>query len=271
MKIKLVLFIVLSGILIFGCNKDKLPKGFPSEKEFAKILADVHFAEATLNQVRVKNRGVDSTFNKYYHFVLNKYKLSQEKFDTIVNWYVAHPEIYQDVYDESIAILSEREAEWQREVKLIEEEEERIRKEKEARNIWKEKKSYFISSRDTFNRQIPFNINVDTIENQNGFKFSAFYQFLKGNKVKQPKIEVVATYADSSYDTIQYNLLVTHSNIQAEITIDSVGEQEILNLKGFLVKHDTLKEIRLRIKNIEFEYLPIEDSVLVSEDGALLE
>ncbi|TLX73941.1 DUF4296 domain-containing protein [Labilibacter sediminis] len=254
---------ILIALLITSCNyKKRIPKEFPKEKEFAQILADIHFTEATINQIRIKHRGVDSTANSYYHDVLAKYELTQEKFDTIVSWYLAHPDLYQGVYDDAIGLLSEQEAKWQREVKVIKEEEEKQRKEKEARNVWPMQKAYSISNRDTFDRRIPFAIDVDTIEAE-GYRVSAFYQFLKGSIVKDPVLEVFALYKDSTRDTLTYKLPATYTNSKAELTIGIHEKEQIIKLEGFLVNHDTTYQIRARIKNIEFEYIPKLDSISV--------
>ncbi|WP_158027275.1 DUF4296 domain-containing protein [Labilibacter marinus] len=256
-----VLQLLLVIVLISACSKFNVPEGFPEQKEFAEILAEVHFAEATINQLKIKNRSADSTANSYYHDVLNNYKLTQEKFDTIVSWYLTQPELYQKVYQDAIVILTKKEAQWEREVKEIEEEKERIRKEKLARNVWQYKKNYFISSRDTFDRRVPFEIKVDTIEKNNGFLMTANYQFLKGNQVKKPVLELVAMYEDSVLDTITYRLPNTHISTKVNIEVGKDSTLRILELYGLLIKHDTLEEVRARIKGIEFEYIPVPDSI----------
>ncbi|MGQ1787831.1 DUF4296 domain-containing protein [Saccharicrinis sp. GN24d3] len=260
MKTRTIGIVLVVAALLASCKQDRLPNGFPDKDEFAEILSEVHLTEAIINQMRIKNRGIDSTANNYYHHVLAKFNLTQEKFDTIVNWYLAHPEIYQDVYDESIAMLSEKQAEWQREVKGIEDEIERKRKEKEARNVWKDKKNYFISLKDTFDRRIPFELNVDTIEAES-YRVSAFYQFLKGSRVEKPTLEVMAFYEDSTLDTLTYKLHNTHISTKAELMIGLNKDLKILRIEGYLVKHDTMEEIRARIKDIEFVFQPKVDSL----------
>ncbi|SMO50858.1 protein of unknown function [Saccharicrinis carchari] len=251
---------MLLAYFFVACNPNRVPKGFPEEEEFARILADVHYAEATIGQIRIKDRGVDSTANTYYHYILARHNLTQQKFDTVVSWYLSHPELYQEVYDKVIALLSEQEAHYERDIKEQEEEEERVRKEKQARSIWKGEKSYFITKADTFDRRIPFSISVDTIVAQ-GYQLSAFYQFLKQSSVKEPLMEVIALYADSTTDTLYYNLPATHINSKAALMIGFEKEQQVLQMEGFLVKHDTTEQIRARINNIEFEYIPVADSV----------
>ncbi len=261
-KNTVALFTIALGLFLIACNPNRVPKGFPKKDEFAKILADVHHAEATINQLRISNRGLDTSVNHYYHHVLDKHKLTQQKFDTIVNWYLSHPALYQEVYDKVIALLAEEEAQNEREIKILDEEKEKIRKEKLARNIWKGDKSYFINTTDTIDKRVPFIIGVDTIEAK-GYTFSAFYQFMKESKVKESLLKVIAMYADSSMDTVTYSLPITHNNTKAELAIGFDTDKKILKLEGFLMDHDTLEQIRARINNIEFEYTSMPDSAQV--------
>ncbi len=256
----IVFFAIVLGLSLVACNFNKVPKGFPKKEEFAKILADVHQAEATINHLSITERGLDTTVNSYYHHVLAKHNLTQQKFDTVVSWYLSHPALYQEVYDKVIALLAEQEAQSEREIKLLDEEKERFRKDKLARNIWKGDKSYFINTTDTIDRRIPFIIEVDTIEAQ-GYSFSAFYQFLKESKVKESILQVIALYADSTMDTLSYNLPITHNNTKAELVIGFDTDKKILKLEGFLMNHDTLEQIRARINDIEFEYTSVSDSL----------
>ena len=263
---KIKILIVIVGLVFASCSQEKLPKGFPDKKEFAQILAEVHYAEATISQSRIINKGSDSLANSYYHHALAKFNLTQEKFDTIVNWYLTHPKLYQDVYDEAVGILTERETEWQNKVKEIEEEEALLKKEKAARNVWQNKRNYFVSMRDTSNRQIPFEIIVDTIDNAKGYRFSANYQFLKGSRAESPAVEMISMYEDSTQDTVYYKLTNTHVNTKAELQIGVDSVKKIINIKGLLIKHDTLEEIRARVKDIEFEYIPMDDSIQLEVD-----
>ncbi|MCW3786748.1 DUF4296 domain-containing protein [Plebeiibacterium sediminum] len=259
-------------ILLQSCNlENRVPNEFPKEKEFAQILADVHFTESVISQMRLKQRSMNDVANGCYHTVLSKYNLTQEKFDTIVSWYTAHPEIYSKVYDDVVAILTEKEATWQLEVKDIKEEIERQRALKEARNIWeKEKRSLVVQPKDTFDRRIPFNIGVDTI-NESGYRISAFYQFLKGNMVKEVNLEIIPMYEDSSYDTINYKIPVTFGSRKSEVIVASEDSLKILQIQGYLLKHDTDDVVNVRIKNIEFEYLPIGiDSISIDAPQELL-
>ncbi len=259
-------------ILVVGCNFDnQLPKGFPKEKEFANILADVHFTESAISQMRLRGVSIDEVSNGCYHTVLSKYNLTEEKFDTIVAWYTNQPELYSKVYDEVIAILTEKESRWQLEVKEIKEEVDRLKALKEARNIWdKNNRTIAIDEKDTFDRRVPFSLDVDTIKDA-GYRISAFYQFLKGNMVRDVELEIIAMFEDSTLDTINYKIPVSFGSRKSEVNIISDDSLSILNLHGYMLNHDTDDVVNARIKNIEFEYLPFnEDSVITDKQEDLV-
>ncbi len=273
-KVPLRRVLVFLNIMVFliGCNLDnRVPKGFPKEKEFAQILADVHFTESAVSQMRLKRKNIDEVSNGCYHSVLSKYNLTEEKFDTIVAWYTNKPELYTKVYDDVIAILTEKESKWQFEVKEIREEIERQKALKEARNIWdKDNRNIIVNDKDSLDRRVPFKFDVDTIKDA-GYRISAFYQFLKGNMVRDVELEVVAMYEDSTCDTINYKIPVSFASKKSEVNIASEDSLCIINLQGYMLKHDTDDVINARIKSIEFEYIPfVEDSILQDKSEDLL-
>jgi len=261
LKTLIAVFILLN---LSSCHVGpRLPKGFPEKKEFAQILADVHFSDAIVSQVRTNALEREDVANGYYHDILLKYNLTQEKFDTIVAWYTSYPEIYQEVYEESINILNEKEAGWQRIAKEENEEKERIKKIKEARNLWpKEQRIINIPTPDSIDKQIPFEFLVDTINNR-GFKVSAYYQFLHGNKVDGVEMLFISLNSDSTLDTLKYRIPATFSNKKSEVIVSKKDSLDIIKISGYLFKHDTSEVGRARIRTIEFEYIPKEDSLLL--------
>ncbi|WP_075603528.1 DUF4296 domain-containing protein [Saccharicrinis aurantiacus] len=263
----LITLLVISTCLV-SCIQDRLPNGFPDEEEFAEILADVHLSEATISQLRLNNKDIDSKASAYYQGVLEKHNLTEELFDTITSWYLSHPQIYQEVYESVLSKLGHKEAEWQQIVKDQKAKEESIRKEKERRNIWKLDKKFSINDKDTIDRRIPFEFDVDTIE-ADSYRLSAFYQFLKGNLADSVKLELIAMYKDSSFDTLQYHLPSTYNNTKAELFVGKDGNDTIVKLSGYLLNHDTTELIKARVKQIELEFIPPVDSLLLNEENSI--
>ncbi len=261
MKKKLI-YTLIAMLMIAGCSWfSPVPKGFPDQKEFAQILSEIHFTEAVVSQVRNHNRKENDEAKGYYSDVLQKYDLTQEKFDTIVAWYTSHPKLYQKVYEDVLRILGEKEAKMQNEVEEIKEEMEKQEELRKARNIWKlDKKLIHISKIDSVNRCVAFDLDVDTIDNV-GFQLSAFYQFQSGNEIKKASFDVYTLYEDSTIDTISYNIPISFNNRKIEIDVDRKDSLNILKINGFLLNHDTSDVVNAKITNIEFVYLPPEDSV----------
>ncbi len=251
--------------------KPSIPSGFPDEEEFSEIIADIHLSEAVLNQLRIRNRQIDRQSPAYYHDILKKHNLTEEQFDTIVSWYLSHPELYQEVYDMALSKLGREEAHWQRLDKDNKERQEQIKKEKERRNLWKTERKMTVLENDTIDRRVPFKFQVDTLV-VSGYQLSAFYQFLKGSLVKNPQMELIAMYKDSTLDTVRYTLPTTYNSSKAEVNIGLENNDTIIELSGFLLNHDTLDVIKTRIKQIELEYIPFQDSLAIEneEDSSAL-
>ncbi len=245
--------------------KPTLPDGFPDEDQFADIVADIHYSEAVLNQLRIRNRQIDRQSPSYYQGVLEKYNLTEEQFDTIVSWYVAHPQMYKDVYEKALSKLGQQEASWEREDKANKEKQEQIRKEKERRNIWDAARTVSVNENDTTDRRVPFDFQVDTLV-VSGYRLSAFYQFLKGSLVKNPKLELIALYKDSTMDTVSYVLPTSYNSTKAEVNIGLDNNDTIIHLSGFLLEHDTLDIIKARIRQIELEYIPFQDTIAINDE-----
>ncbi len=257
-----IIYTLIVLLVFAGCSWfSPVPKGFPDQKEFAQLLSEIHFTEAVVSQVRTHNRKVNDDAKGYYSDVLQKYDLTQEKFDTIVAWYTSHPQSYQEVYEDVLRILGEKEAKMQNEVEEIKEEMEKQEELRKARNIWNLDKDLIqVSKVDSVNRRVGFDFDVDTIENA-GFQLSAFFQFQRGNEIKKASFDVYTLYADSSIDTITYNIPISFNKRKIELDIEPKDTLSILNMKGYLLNHDTSDIVNAKITNIEFVYIPPEDSL----------
>ncbi len=260
--VKIFFSVVLFLVLCSGCNFfQNRPKGFPDKEEFAQILSDIHFTEAVVGQVRNKKRDGNDKTNRYYSDVLVKYNLTQEQFDTIVSWYASQPELYKEVYENVVRILGEKEAKWQNEVEGIKEEIEKQKKLRELRNIWTGNKQLIsITKEDSVNRKVSFKLLVDTISDA-GFQVSASYKFLKGNEIKKASLDLYTMYEDSSIDTVDYNIPISFNSRKVELDLELKDTLNIISIEGFMLNHDTTKVVNAKISDIEFVYIPVEDSI----------
>ncbi len=103
-----IVVILLSALLTISCSKT--PDGVVNEKDMARLMVDMHKAEAIYEEAE----------NKYYNdslkltlrqSVLQKHNVTPEMFDSTLVWYAHHLEVYNEVYDDVIKILDEEKQE----------------------------------------------------------------------------------------------------------------------------------------------------------------
>lgn len=83
------------GLLFGACIRR--PDGVESDKKMASVLADMELAEAWLQS----SSSVSSDENReaIVRNVLNRHGLSQEQFDSTLNWYLRNPDSYYELCD----------------------------------------------------------------------------------------------------------------------------------------------------------------------------
>jgi hypothetical protein len=105
---------ILGCILVFvscGDQKQEDPEaeGIISRETFAKVLADFALAEsaANMNVLNVELQKLDSIYN--FNPLLDN-GVTKAQYDSAVSYYVRHPDLYKEVYEEALAVLSELQA-----------------------------------------------------------------------------------------------------------------------------------------------------------------
>lgn len=91
----ILFFLILIPLLglVYGCNDDK--EVFISKGEMEEILYDYHLADAMAQQA---DGGYEKNVLTYRAAVLNKYGVSQEKFDTSMVYYMRRTDEMHDIY-----------------------------------------------------------------------------------------------------------------------------------------------------------------------------
>jgi hypothetical protein len=241
-------------LVIISCSpREKVPKEFPDEDEMAQILADLYVVESIITHGRrsVNDQMADDEIPGYYRKVLSEYDLSTEEFDTIRDWYSAHPYHFQNVYDKVIVLLSEREAELNRQIQAEAEKKDTT---PVLRDLWGDVRTMTVSPDDTVNQRLPFKAKVDSITGGQ-IRLSAVYKFLREDLSRKGKAVLITQYADSTSDTVSYNITKTFKNnpIVLQLHIDSV--KPLVEISGFLFDHDTSFPASVEFSNIRLEHL----------------
>ncbi len=108
---KLHFYLIISFVFSFGCQDSAIvSSGIISKDTLVDILADMHVIEASfaLGHLDSSSNGIKpENVNKA---VLEKYSISRSRFDTSYNYYISKPKEFNQIYDEVINKLSQKQA-----------------------------------------------------------------------------------------------------------------------------------------------------------------
>lgn len=110
---KLILSFLTALLLLASCGdqkqEDPEAEGIISRETFAKVLTDFALAEsaANMNVLNVELQKLDSIYN-FNPLIDNG--VTKAQYDSAVSYYVRHPELYKEVYEEVLTALSELQA-----------------------------------------------------------------------------------------------------------------------------------------------------------------
>lgn len=95
-----------------SCSKPKpeIPPGILSRKEMIPILADIHIAQAATATFTTGDTANYSITN-YLPFILKNHHVERALYDSSITFYMQHPEIMEEMYDEVINELSKKQGE----------------------------------------------------------------------------------------------------------------------------------------------------------------
>jgi hypothetical protein len=269
--LRFVLIWLVIGVLVFpGCKKHKVPNGFPDPETMAEIVAELHIVESTLNYG--SNYAFRNQHNQpgYYRSILEKYGLTAEQFDTIRKWYVDNPEIYQYVYDQSIVILSKKEAEVRIAMEQEQEEERKRREElrKRPSSLWTGSNRFKVAPSDTFDQRLPFRFITDTLEIEGRLRLTAFYKFLKEDVSQSPRMMLSAFYADSTADTVYQEVTHSFRKKGTILNLELKDSSKLMEVNGFLLLQDSPYVASVEVDNISL--LVIRDSNAIDVSDKLM-
>ena len=261
-----ILGLVFISLLVFpGCNKYRVPKGFPDTEEMAEIIAELHIVESSMNFETSYANTSEIDNPGFYRFILEKHGLTYEKFDTIRKWYVDNPIIYQQAYNKAIVILSKREAEIRVTIEREREQETKIQAElrKRPSNLWLNESRITLATSDTIDKRLPFKFITDSLDLSGTLRLKAFYKFLIGDASISPRIMLSVLYNDSTADTAYYKIDHSFHKKGAELNLDLKKDLKAISVYGFLLLQDSTFSSSVEIENISL--LVLRDTMLKKE------
>lgn len=259
------IFQIVILVVFVGCSKRvKVPNEFPNEDSMAVILADIYYSEALLNQGREYIRGHEDDLPKYYKYTLNRHGIGKRDFDTIFSWYSEHPKLLSEVYDKVISILNERESRARYDTADLHKKMKKLPGISNMGNLWKGKRSFSVSNKDTVNSCVPFTIEVDSL--QSGiYRLMGTYRFAKGNLLNKAYMRLIACYSDSTADTVSYSIDKSFTERITTLSLDADKNKYVVSLEGLLLDHDTTVDAICFIKNVRLFHIPRHGKNLLPE------
>lgn len=237
-----------------------VPKGFPREAQMAELMADLYFAEATLSSYPNGYREqMDRKSTGYYREVLNRHGYTKTEYDSILAWYSSEPYLLSKVYDRVISLLGEREARLKNELKQADSLSKMARLDKPflsvSNNLWKDTLVYRLPAADTIPAQLVFAYPLDSVVG-GVLNLEASYRFDRGTTAHRVAMMLSVAYADSSADTVRYELDRSFQLKNNQVTLTLQANRKAVRVYGLLAEHDTLKQVQLSVEKVRLLHLP---------------
>jgi len=256
--LKAFVFFFVVAMSFPACSpRERIPREFPDKEKMAEILADLYFAESVLSNRRFKvgSEEAGDLAPAYYKDVLEQYNLTTADFDTIRKWYVAHPFHYQDVYDKVVLLTTQREAELNKLIKAAEAVADSL---PSVDDLWRLERELSVIAKDSIDRRLPFSFPIDSLK-EGTIRLSAFYRFLRPDRSKNARIEMITLYADSTADTISVELTKEFEKKPVTLDADIDLQDTVIEVSGFLFHHDTTTTSAVEFTEIRLEHLGLEE------------
>ncbi|MCU4157892.1 DUF4296 domain-containing protein [Carboxylicivirga sp. A043] len=251
--------IVIVLVALLSCStRPRVPRGIAGEEKMAEVLADIYQVESVLGQTRLSyNSSKEDKVSGYYKYVLDEHEMTKAEFDTAMSWYSANPTVLSDVYEEVIEILSRRDAELKNKVNKEKDERKTLAKLPGKTELWKDSTSFELpfDPKDSLDNRIPFNVEVDSLSN-GILRLYAAYQFTEGGFLDSAQMKMIACYADSTIDTVYYQIHKSFNKVNGNISHRVVKSKELINVSGFLFDHGTTTQSKVSIDGVKMTFIP---------------
>jgi hypothetical protein len=245
-------------MLVACSTRPKVPRSLPGEKQMAEVLADIYQVESVLGQTRLSyNSSKEDMVSGYYRYVLDKHLMTKADFDTAMAWYSANPTVLADVYDDVIEILSRRDAELKNKMNKDNEENKAMVKVPSRLELWNDSTAFNIplNPADSLDNRVPYSIDLDSIGG-GILRLYASYQFKEGSFLDSAQMKMVAVYADSTMDTVFYQIHKSFNKVSGNISHRIERNRQVINVNGFLLEHDTTKQTVVSIEGVKLDFIP---------------
>jgi hypothetical protein len=111
MRLRILSLAILVLLAIASCENEneRVAAEVIDREQFVDILAEVQILESTHQFIKSKNKDFRLDYN--YQWIYKEYGITEEEFKASVDYYSADPEVFEELFDEVIIKISEKQAE----------------------------------------------------------------------------------------------------------------------------------------------------------------
>ena len=103
-------FLVVFVVVVIACNhkpaEQLSDKDVIAKDEMIQLLADMHLADAAVQDLKINQDSSKVLYQKYYAQIFEKHKTNTKQFKKSLQYYTQHPEVMDQMYMKVIENLS---------------------------------------------------------------------------------------------------------------------------------------------------------------------
>ena len=104
-------FILVITIAFFACtNRSKVPEYVIPQQDMVDIFVDIHLMDGLMTANRIRQKMIKKDSLNYYDIIFEKYGITQNDFDTSLQFYSRNINKYDKIYEQVLNKLTEIEA-----------------------------------------------------------------------------------------------------------------------------------------------------------------
>ncbi len=105
--------LIFMASVLASCSEKKVevPVDILSNEKMIAVLTDVEIAEAAKNQHVLMGDTIADFTAASFKFIFDKHKVNAADFQRSMDWYAAHPDMLNKIYEEVVNSLSKKQSE----------------------------------------------------------------------------------------------------------------------------------------------------------------
>lgn len=104
MKKAFILFF-LFAVMSCSTKNESVPPDLIPQDSMVSIMVDIHLAEASMPAMQIYGEKMNEVALEHYAHIYKLHHVTEEQFKTSHEYYIAHPDVYKDIYEQVVKSL----------------------------------------------------------------------------------------------------------------------------------------------------------------------